>query len=480
MFFKKRQPSLSNDKSIEDMDMEQVLDRLDEQIKKRRNENHVRISGPVSIYAYKMPCAGGGTNNVILMGDVHHSEENQCEKCREDATCATLVEFIEGIEKLCRTTGKSLDVFMEFPYVVKSGFLRQSVVDATRQMFEADRMEKNNKSSRGMIRAPVRQMMSSVSRLSGFQIGVFSGLFEHFGDRFYGPKNDENEHTVLPQRTTRPPPIVPTPIKKAAEEKVNAGIRFHYSDARKDPNVWVFVEPPLVRPDSLESDKEILLRWIFNFHMDIPNTATHRKLMHTFLLDKDFKAGITHLFGQNANIIEDGLSILPNSNGKKIHKISKQFHKLPKPLQSIVGNYLEARLNELEWIMREEIGYDQVAERIRRPESHRPFAMTSTSEDILKHIHRDVRLSGHIPNFVYFSTLLNPVLLMDSYLLCRLLYYSSASSSAEGYSIVYAGDSHIEYYMTFFEKFMGLRPIIRQLATPSSDNDDYVRCVHIT
>lgn len=456
-----------------------------------------RISGPVSLHAFNVPCLNGGTNSVLLMGDVHHSEENQCGRCKEDASCATLVELIESLELHCIRTGVSFDVFMEFPYVVREGYLRDAVVDATSRMFEADRLEANSTSKPG----PVRAMAASVVGMSSFHIGVFSGLFEKFGHRFYGNRDRTHAshashalHAADQSRTGAP---LPPRVEKAARgqngvvgnsdaavglmplsDPLETNVRYHYSDARKDPNVWVFVEPPLVRPDSIEADKEALLRWVDDFHVDVPDSTTHRQLMEAFLYSTDFPSEMRRVFGPNANVVDAALSSLhPGDSPPTIHKIAKQFHKLDPRLQPIVKNYIDARLDELTWILDEEIGYDQAARQMADPEATLRPSLTDTADEMMQ-VHRDLRLGSHIPNFVYFASLLNPVVLMDAYLLCRLLRYATAPSSAGGYTVVYAGDSHIEYYAAFFEKFMGIRPTIQQLAAPTSH--DYERCIHVS
>ena len=57
------------------------------------------------------------------------------------------------------------------------------------------------------------------------------------------------------------------------------------------------------------------------------------------------------------------------------------------------------------------------------------------------------------------------LVLMDAYLVCRLLRFCTRPEAAGGESIVYVGNAHAEYYVSFFQDYMGLTPVVCQPAS---------------
>lgn len=511
-----------------------------------------RISGPVSLYTFEVPCAGGsGSNTVILAGDVHFSEALTCPHCRADAACATLCELIDDLEVRARRTGTSLDVFLEFPYVVGKGRLRDSVVSSAERVLAANAaavaaspLSASSVSSSereeaavarrrhrlrfyaevaGRAAAHVRAKMEvglphsaapptiTPRHGSGAGVGVFSRLYERFGDRVYRRRgNYSGRRSSSSSRSSR-----------SGRDPLPADVRFHHSDARSEPNVLTLLTPPLPPTTTSAStttttttanadaqkQTDVLRDWIRDYHADVPDARAHRELISAFLFGTDFVRDVARASSKSkaeAAVVREALSTTntvhktpaqPTTN--TVHKIAKQFHRLePTAQRPAMRAYLEARLDELTRTLRDIIGYDQVVDLVlaetatatndddnsnKREKDERAVpgaALVPGAADLMRD-HRSLRVGSHLPNFTYFMAVFNPIVLMDAYLLCRLLRYATAPSSAGGVSFVYAGDAHVDYYLAFFERFLGVRPRVRRPPVYVPELDEFRRCVHV-
>ena len=54
------------------------------------------------------------------------------------------------------------------------------------------------------------------------------------------------------------------------------------------------------------------------------------------------------------------------------------------------------------------------------------------------------------------------LVLIDAYIVCRLMRFCTRSEAAGGESIVYVGNDHAKYYVAFFQEYMRLVPVVCQ------------------
>jgi hypothetical protein len=163
-----------------------------------------------------------------------------------------------------------------------------------------------------------------------------------------------------------------------------------------------------------------------------------------------------------------------------MHRIAKQFHKLPPNLREPVKSYLDDRLSDVERVLREEYDYDNMV-RIAADMSYRLWEKeqsedSSNNNDLkvstrfMEKYVENVRLGRWVsllPIFEDIWNLFSRVILMDAYLLCRLLYQTFVGSRGHQNNkeekgaktrgsnvVVYAGDGHIELLSVFFSKYL--------------------------
>jgi hypothetical protein len=128
------------------------------------------VSGPVSMRKYKIK-----STNVYLFGDVHFSSSNQCSNiCLSTGSCKDIVQFIRDFSETSNAKGRSLDIFMEFPYVDASNIKFKNMI-----MGYLDKIMYHNK-------------MNILKRIipTGKRIGVFERIYQEFRNDMYGVVND--------------------------------------------------------------------------------------------------------------------------------------------------------------------------------------------------------------------------------------------------------------------------------------------------
>jgi hypothetical protein len=210
-----------------------------------------------------------------------------------------------------------------------------------------------------------------------------------------------------------------------------AGVRFHYADIRYDANIRGL----------LPSRKSATT------HEHVTTSDGLRALLHAFMFGTDFVADVNACC-RTAKVLPGSLSSL-EPNGPRLHRVSKQFHRLPEGrAKHAVRSYLSSRVEELIFIMHHDVGLDQ-SKHTLQPVTPGPAGYEPWLSKI-----RAVHADYHV--FAYHDAMHLGVwvLLMDAYLLCRLLRFAAPGGS----TIVYVGDAHAYFLTRFFRDYMGLQP----------------------
>lgn len=435
-----------------------------------------RVSGPVSMSVFDVGSQNrngeGAHHRLLLFGDEHHSVEKACRNCTKDKRCVHVSELIGLLESEVTEKQKSMDVFFEFPYVVSKGKLRADFVDYI------DRYMKSSRDSRRHnIHARVARFVYELKkRLKRLFSIVFSFPLIIGGESNATlNENEHNDNEKIPSQrhadtlTHGPPKKTGGGVLESLYVRYSRDVynhnepnysciassrssRFHFTDARWEPNVWIYIKPPFDDP------RGTLAKWIIRFHHDIPNTQTYEWLLRSFLFGTNFPLDIRHIYGHDAPIIYSSLS------GKKVHKIAKQFHKLGivnPALQEKVNTYLNDRIHKITDVLRFDVNYDALIG--GNSASLLPFYM---------YPHK-------LKEFIRLARQSTPVLLMDAYLLCRLLYFMETSQKDGGYVIVYAGDSHIRCYIDFFENYIRAAHVMHSVSARKKNGRRINRCVKV-
>ncbi len=388
------------------------------------------LSGPVSVHVFDVPVAGGSVNRIYVLGDEHHSYDNMCSPCTDVAGCATVTEFVRRRLDLARSRGTALDAYMEMPYVLPSGPTRDALISMWDGLMKRDEGASSaarggNKKSRGLL-----------DRLIGnnpFYVGVFSRLYKEFGGEFYGE-----------------------PVKHTRD-----GARFHYCDARHEPNVSAFMGmSPAV------------------FHTHVASINAMRGFMHAFVYGLDFPADMARIFGAPTTqklVVREALSSVLPGGPRVVHKIAKQFHRLTDgPAKTAAKAYLDARIEDTLDILRHDLGFDAGAHMYAAP--HKGAAPHTAYEPWLPML-RSWHRRYYDVAFELCMRLGVRVVLMDAYLVCRMLRFS-VQAGRGGESIVYVGDAHAEFYVRMLTEHMGLSPsvCVARSAAPTGGSR---RCVRL-
>jgi hypothetical protein len=209
-----------------------------------------------------------------------------------------------------------------------------------------------------------------------------------------------------------------------AKRRISAAnnTRFHYADARFDANVVRLVpkdvDALLARVRGGDGARlEAVLAWMaFGDADGFPRLAPE----HRAMLSPE---------------------ALTTWRGRRVHRIAKQFLKLPSgPLKDALRAYLDARIREVSPMVR---GLDALAR--RSPDEARMVVVLIQS------------------------------VLMDAYLLSRMLFYiigtRSGNSKGSGTVIIYVGQAHALAVVAFLARYAATPP------TACDKGDDIRRCV---
>lgn len=381
------------------------------------------LSGPISAYRF----AGPAGQDIWLFGDAHFSYDNLCSRCTPERHCRDITEFIQdAIDHVGQ-----LDVLMEFPYVPRSGARRSKVLSSTNRLLRRN----------AHISTKVHALFSKIIDMPGPQyIGVFSVLYQQFGDKFYG-------------------------VHDTSQSK-----RFHYADARTDAVVMRLLKFPadIFSSSQVKQDYVRLLT-------GLPTVQHWKHLLEAFVFATDFRAAVMDATKDTPGMswvgdVPDAELARPpgiTKGARRMHRIAKQFAKLPEgPLKEATHAFIMLKMTQLCDLMREPLSYDALA-----PIAAKRLASAHPKKD------GDTHVLAFMKGFQQILFQFN-VFLMDQYLVCRMAYYTFVVQATKpGTTIVYAGDDHTTSYMQYCRDFLGLTPLLSKPA--SSWDEDVTRCISL-
>lgn len=474
-----------------------------------------RISGPISAYVLEGPIDieddRQGHTCIFLFGDEHFSTDNSCENCDTDPDCLSIEDYVTEAKNkvangaMIHTCDDTLDVFLEVPYVMPSGVLRDKLLGYVEHLMahennanSADHRERGHLSVLRKLFQTLKYMHHTAkclhctdskkydnclddSRYDGRGkkpcSGVLGNLFKRFRHDLYGPINSESNDEIASSSRRR-------------EDKKK--VQFHACDIRWDPNVWMYMICPPTQSFHKYS------RWIRDMCIYFPNTEKYRKLIESFLYSTDFDKAIHSTVGHSSLILysalvslDDDIEIdtyddddLADSSAvdRRLHPIAKQYHLLGaenKKLQTIMKHYLDSRIKEIVECMERRVIFDET-----------DVPRECLSEDILRDADRFQALQQVIK-------CMTPVLMTDAYLLIRMLNTTirrhinlspslSSRTPFKSRVIVYGGHSHVLKYLDLLQRFLGLK--CREMHEPEThdrerkkgkNNGDVCRCVRL-
>ena len=435
-------------------------------------EYPANISGPVSAHVIDLPEC-----RIFVFGDEHFAYDNLCEPCRARDGCNDVVRFVRRaasrVRRMnrARTGSAALDVFVELPYVVRDGPKRRRWLRLLDQIMSKDpegvfprRRSSSSPDSPsasgkrgpgGGFRWHLPRLAASagggggggneeeedanqamVARVlddaSPRYIGVISQLYREFRDDFYAAD------------------AMPPPDAIIGDQ---ARARFHYCDARQEVHVARLL--PIIDPA--------------RFHRYVRTSDQLRDVMRAFLFAPDFEREVKRIFGtrEAARLLTRRTSRGAGgaNAGMGAHKVAKQFLALPEGrVRDAARRYLEDRLEDAVSVARLDLGFDRGPHILAA--SHSAQAKKVDADDHFEWLGKFRRLHGQyyeafFPEVIKFSTHL---LLMDAYLLCRLLRFCCCAPPTRAVvdrtAIVYAGDTHAEFYVAFFVDYLGVDPAV--------------------
>lgn len=374
-----------------------------------------RVSGPVSVHVFDVPNEdGGGTNRLYIFGDEHFSYDHMCDACDRSQGCATIMQFVDEQVGAARDHHAALDVFLEMPYVPARGEQRLHVLRYFDRYF---RSNAGPPPKGGTIRNVLMRVFGG-SQPSPRYIGQLAQLYKRYHRELY----DDS-------------------YKRRSADAT--GVRFHYTDARRDPNV-----------DAILNGKSAA-RW---------PVELLRKVLHAFLFSTDFPADIQQALGAEgaAAVVHDTLSTIDRGKRRAVHKVAKQYHNLRDGnMKSALRRYIEDRVDDIVGLISDVIGHNPLDD-----------VLEDNPINSLRSTVRLYREEAFSLAFRYGAILI----LMDAYLLGRMLrFVAQQVDTTGGSSIVYVGESHAQFYVHFLRDYLGLGPI---LCNPVRA-DNPTRCVSL-
>ena len=361
------------------------------------------VSGPVSVHAFRIPRGELQHHDLLVFGDEHFSYDNQCQPCDRLEGCVQIAALIRELKAGALESRTTLDVYLEMPYVAPRGKRRSHVIAFLD----------------GQMRDP-----SSRRRGEGYA-GIFTKLYREFRGDLY----------------------------EDAGRAKNPTVRFHYCDARSEPNVETFA---VASPERVP--------W---FHEHVNTADRMRELMRAFLFGASFANDMRALFGADA-AVEPSLS-------EGVHKVAKQFRSLrPGQTKDALRAFLETRIEELIVTLSDDVGFGSIAAPAR-------FFAKPDGDEWADRL-RSARCQLYQNAFAVAMLLGVRVLIMDAYLLCRLVRFSTErAETAGGRSVVYVGDDHARMYARFLTEQMKLPPSLSHTrgAIPLSPASGTSRCLSL-
>jgi hypothetical protein len=389
------------------------------------------LSGPVSLHVFDVPAqaqaqapdggggAAAGTNRVYVLGDEHHSYQNMCRPCSSADGCQTILAFIQGAVRRARSAGTQLDVLLELPYVVRDGPLRTEWL----QTLDAY-----------MSRDSGKRLLESEDRASSkaHYVGMLGVLYHAFRQHLY----DDDA--------------------KAPGAPGSNNVRFHYSDARLEPHVPLLL--PFELPDAM--------------HRRVRTAEQLRALLEAFVFSRNFPRDVAKLIGpeETRRVLVPGAlsSLSPAPSAPAVHKIAKQFHRLPDgDAKDAVNKYLVDRIDDAVASARDDLGFDTGAHVLaagRKARAALEATATGAAGDAAMPLWQQNVLVAHEryyrSSYTWVMLLAVHLVLMDAYLVCRLMRFATRAPGGE--CIVYVGNAHAKYYVAFLQDYLNLTPIVCQ------------------
>lgn len=394
------------------------------------------ISGPVSAHIFDV-----GNTRLFLFGDEHHSFDNLCDPCGAENDCMSIVRFVRGLADEIRASDEhELDVYMEMPYVVRDGpvrrrwlaFLDETMGKDPDNVFPRSRRPSPAWWRRGLGggggvggRGGRAEVVARVLGDDPKYIGIFSQLYREFRDDFYG-----------------------------ADSESASRVRFHYCDARHEPHVARIL--PFIDPA--------------RFHRYVRTSDQLRDVLRAFVFSQDFPGDIRRIFGT-----KEAARVL-DADAPKIHKVAKQFHALPEGsgVKVAARRYLEDRIEDAVEVARRDLGFDlgphilaAAVDAAAAEAKELPYKISVAWLRRYRIAHATY-YAAFFPEVIRFSTHL---ILMDAYLLCRMLRFSfpASASTTKRTAVIYTGDAHSEYYASFFVDYLGVSPSVCSKLGPALD-----------
>jgi len=161
------------------------------------------ISGPVSVHVF--------SNNIIILGDAHFSDENMCSPCLKSSGCETIDDMFHRFVDESNAHNRHLDVHIELPYVSpvsKNWQHRGSILDTLGYI---SRLNSPASAAAEPVAPDALHRAVSARRL-----GMLGRLYHNFKDYLY---DDDSKSDP------------------ADDSKSERHVRFHYIDIRMEPNI---------------------------------------------------------------------------------------------------------------------------------------------------------------------------------------------------------------------------------------------------
>lgn len=407
-----------------------------------------RISGPASAHVLRVEHKSSGQVTLVyLFGDAHFAYDNTCSRCSRARGCYDVVDFIRAAASAAEAAGTSMDVFLELPYVSKDRAALQYI----------DPYWSRNSATGVRLRNRIAQMIGRKPKY----IGMLSRLYTAFRDRMYHHSGDDQSQSV----------------------------RFHYTDARFEDHAHL-ITPMLV---GSPTDPKVV-RWMLDFHRRVPTAERFCKVIEAFTMSRDFASDIRRLMGDDARILPSKLSTVQVGQKKeRVNKIAKQFWKLPPGLRAVAERYIHERIAFVLEFLRDVLHYDHHARQINGLALG--DVVTTHHEAVSAAGFLWASVSAYISDLAYYGIMLVcTMILMDAYLVCRMLRYLHQGflqppSSHSPCIMVYAGDSHITHYVDFLKRFLGADKALGYTVTPVAcsapltavgDTSEVNRCAEVS
>lgn len=554
------------------------------------NQHVFRVRGPVSLHGFRVPVmkrAEEGEEGeedtpnphvvILVFGDYHNHGNDRYRKKKEPRSSereygdgievlnTDTSDFIELVRAKCAKERMGFDLFIEVPYIVSMGKLREHFMkiadihmsipgenhkdrrQQTGKSDESKRKRRGNDDGYGDITAAVVEGKHNKD-ITEKTSSCRARILRRFCCGLVNPRIASRQKAIKRKKRIRrianhshsyspdPDPNPSNDINLDLDDVIRKLYRcykrelyyarsdtnlcfdfreqFHGTDVRWEPNTWMYMKVPR------NSMPELLSRWFFGFHSYVGDVTTYRKIIETFLFSTDFVKDMRKIYGKHAPIATAALIyervMYAHRNGgggggddtsrecrehvRRMHPIAYEYHLLPPDYARLVAYYFAARLDSVSDLMRHELQYDHFAKLFHDKNSgengddHRELNFSESMREMLVNKIRQQKLMAYKSGLLMITRFVIPVLLMDAYLLFRVLRFiyrepkyrtevrdregrrDEKKNTATGYIIVYAGNAHACNYVDFFRQYMGLAPIVevpaRVVAAPNQDDDD--------